>query len=626
MIHIDGPWLKDEYGRTLILRGVNLGGSSKVPLVPDGATHNRTGFFDHRQISFVGRPFPLKEADDHFRRLRRWGLTFLRFLVTWEAIEHAGPGSYDLEYLEYLRAIVQKAAEHGLELFIDPHQDVWSRFSGGDGAPGWTFEVVGLDVAKFAPTGAAIVHQVHGDPFPRMIWPSNSGKLASATMFTLFFGGNDFAPYTKVEGEPVQDYLQRHYLAAMQQVALTLKDLPNVIGYDTMNEPLAGYIGWKDLYNPGGMIKLGDSPSPWQSMLLASGIPQEVEVWKLGLSGSRKVATRLLNQEKQRAWLAGCDCVWRQNGVWDIGKDGLPQLCQPDYFSRIGSREVDFNRDYLRPFANRYAAALRAIDPNVIIFVETQPEHPLPEWGETDAQDIVSAPHWYDSFVLFMKNYHPFLAVDNHAQKLVIGPSRIRQSFAQQLGLLKEAARQRMREAPTLIGEFGIPFDIQGNKSYQTGNFGPQTNALDRSYRAMDDNLLSCTLWNYTADNTNARGDQWNNEDLSIFSRDQLKDRRNPDSGGRALPAVVRPYARKIAGEPLHMSFNFEKGTFEFEFRHDPAIKAPTEIYLPSLHYSDGLRVDLSDGSYEHHPDDQSLIYHHTSDIAVHFIRIQRQK
>ena len=121
-----------------MLRGVNLGGSSKVPYTPNGATHLREKFFDHRHVSFIGRPFPLEEADEHFGRLRTWGLTFLRFLVTWEAIEHAGPGIYDLDYLDYLHAIIQKAAEHGLTVFIDPHQDVWSRFSGGDGAPGWT--------------------------------------------------------------------------------------------------------------------------------------------------------------------------------------------------------------------------------------------------------------------------------------------------------------------------------------------------------------------------------------------------------------------------------------------------------------------------------------------------------
>ena len=94
-MHIDGPCFKDESGRTLLLRGVNLGGSSKVPYTPNGATYIREGFFDHRNVSFVGRPFPLEEADEHFARLRKWGLTFLRFLVTWEAVEHTAPGVYD---------------------------------------------------------------------------------------------------------------------------------------------------------------------------------------------------------------------------------------------------------------------------------------------------------------------------------------------------------------------------------------------------------------------------------------------------------------------------------------------------------------------------------------------------
>lgn len=45
-IKVNGSWFKDERGRTLHLRGVNLGGSTKVPSIPNGATWNREGFFD----------------------------------------------------------------------------------------------------------------------------------------------------------------------------------------------------------------------------------------------------------------------------------------------------------------------------------------------------------------------------------------------------------------------------------------------------------------------------------------------------------------------------------------------------------------------------------------------------
>ena len=63
--------------------------------------------------------------------------------------------------------MVQKAGEHGWTLFIDPHQDVWSRFSGGDGAPGWTLEAAGLDMTHFDSTGAAITHQRARRPIPQ---------------------------------------------------------------------------------------------------------------------------------------------------------------------------------------------------------------------------------------------------------------------------------------------------------------------------------------------------------------------------------------------------------------------------------------------------------------------------
>ena len=38
-------------------------------------------------------------------------------------------------------------------------------------------------------------------------------------------------------------WLQGHYLGAMMAVAQRLKDMPHVLGFDTLNEPSAGWIG-----------------------------------------------------------------------------------------------------------------------------------------------------------------------------------------------------------------------------------------------------------------------------------------------------------------------------------------------------------------------------------------------
>jgi hypothetical protein len=598
----------DEYGRTLLLRGVNLGGSTKVPSRPDGATWNAEGFFNHRDVSFVGRPFPLDEADEHFSRLQNWGFTFVRFLITWEAIEHEAPGMYDEEYLDYLLEVVSKAGEYGIQLFIDPHQDVWSRFSGGDGAPGWTFEAIGMDLTKFRETGAAITHQEHGDPFPRMIWPSNYGKLANLTMWTLFFGGDDFAPRTTVEGVPVQKYLQDHYIDAIQQVAIKLKGMPNVVGFDTMNEPSAGLIGVRDLTQPAGLMLAGESPSVFQAMQLGAGIPQEVEVWKLGLTGMRKVGSKTVNHNRQSVWLDGFKPIWMQNGVWDVDEDGEPRLLQPEHFWKINGRSVKFYRENFCPFANRYAEKIRGIQKDAIIFVEGVPTTEEISWTAGDAPNIVHAAHWYDILTLLSKNFRSFFTVDMRTQKLVLGPQKVLQTFTDQIAGLIEVSEQQMNNAPTLIGEVGIPFDMKNKAAYRTGDFSTQRAAMDATLRALEANLVSFTLWNYTADNTNQRGDQWNDEDLSIFSRDHQLGSGDINDGGRALEAVLRPYAYKIPGDPLRMSFDIKKRVFDFEYVQDPHVDAPMVFFVPNYQYPEGYAMEISSEKYKATEEGQYLI------------------
>ncbi len=623
-LKIEDSWFKDAEGRIVLPRGVNLGGSTKLPYTPDGRTHIKEGFYNHREVSFVGRPFPLKEADEHFQRLQKWGLTFLRFLVTWEAIEHKAPGEYDTEYLDYVRAMVDKAHEYGMTLFIDPHQDVWSRWTGGDGAPGWTLEALGFAPERLHATHATITHQEWQERYPVMIWASNYNRLAAATMFSVFFGGNDFAPNTKINDVSAQDYLQSHYFKAMQALATKLKGAPNVIGYDTMNEPSAGYIGFSDLTKLEYKLKTGITATPYQAMLLGWGLPQTVDEWQLGATGNRKIAEMTLSTGGQKAWKDDVNCIWRENGVWDVDAEGRAHLLRTNHFAYANGRPVTFVQDYLRPFANRYANAIREVDPNAIIFFEADAlgDDYAPQWDETDAKNVVFAPHWYDGLTLFTKRYLPFAAFDTRTLKVVFGMEKVKKSFASQLKHYKDNSKQHMGNVPTVIGEIGIPYDMNGGLAYRTGNFSAQELAADASMRALEANLLPFTWWNYTADNTNERGDGWNAEDLSIFSRDQQTDPNDIHSGGRALKAIVRPYAKAVAGIPVRMTYQMHTGVFEFTFKHDNAITAPTEFFIPSYQYPHGYNAEVSDGEFEIDTLNQRLIYRHSERDMPHFIRV----
>jgi hypothetical protein len=599
-MHTDGIWIKDDLGRTLILRGVNLGGSTKVPFSPNGATYRREGFFDHRNVSFVGRPFPMEEADEHLSRLRSWGMTFLRFLITWEAIEHQGPGQYDEAYLEYLHQVVKKAGDYGIDVFIDPHQDVWSRWTGGDGAPGWTLEAVGMDPSRLFSTGAAISHQEYGDPFPRMIWSSNYSRLGAATMFTFFFGGNDFAPETRIEGIPVQEYLQSHYINAVCQVARRLKDLPNVVGYDTLNEPGRGFIGDPDIGSYGdSFMRRGPSPTPFQCMLLGAGYSQKVKVFEFSPNGLKEENTdTVLNPDGVHLWKEGYGCPWKQNGVW-TDEDGPARILRPDHFARVDGRPVDFTSQYLKPFLIRFTKAIRQVHPDAVIFLEGPPmakDHF--QWGPEDPVNVVHGGHWYDGVTLVTKHFDPDCRTNFNVNAADQPEADVYDFFVRQLADKKKEAVEGMGGIPTLIGEFGLPFDLDDKIAYRTGDFSVHTQALDFYYRAMEENLLNCTIWNYTADNTNERGDMWNDEDLSIFSRDQQHDPGDIDSGGRGLGAVVRPYARKTAGIPLRMCFDRNNRIFEFEYRYDEGIDGPTEIFVPDFQYPNGYQVELLKGQY----------------------------
>ncbi len=101
---------------------------------------------------------------------------------------------------------------------------------------------------------------------------------------------------------------------------------------------------------------------------------------------------------------------------------------------------------------------------------------------------------------------------------------------------------------------------MNDGEAFRTGDWSKQEIALDASYRAIDELLLHTTQWNYTADNSHAHGDQWNDEDLSIFSPDDVDRSRRPRLR-RTGDARVLPPVRPTLGRRARSRMAFDLAT-----------------------------------------------------------------
>ncbi|KAM5354064.1 hypothetical protein ACJ41O_000714 [Fusarium nematophilum] len=471
---LDGRFV-DGHGRTLSLRGLNVSGSSKLPTEPNGLSHLTEHFYEHRTVTFVGRPFPLEEAPLHFRRLREWGCPLVRLLVTWESLGHAGPDpetDLDLEYVDYLRQLIEMMPRYGIKCFVCAHQDVWSRFSGGSGAPGWTFEVVGFDIEAFTDTGAAYVHSQDekkrasepvnpkepGGPF---LWPSGYQKLAASTMATLFWAGDALAPQLTCRRSlddaddqvSVQTFLQDAFIEAFGRLADEVGDLEACIGFEPMNEPHRGLINLHHFHswNYDTDLHIGHCPSFAQSLALGSGHAQKVKYYVRTWPWPTRVSHKSLIDPKGRsAWLSLDDgepigygrgmgkCVWQAHGVWEWDeKKQVARVPDLDYFEvdhRAGreGQPIEWYRDCYAPFLDKFAKRMARKRSSQFSFIEPIPNEFMPPWPTEGIDDkkwkkqryaedtvistprprnFVYAPHFYDLNVLFNK-HHSWMSVN----------------------------------------------------------------------------------------------------------------------------------------------------------------------------------------------------------------------
>ncbi|KAI0819374.1 glycoside hydrolase [Trametes gibbosa] len=596
---VHGRHFVDAYGRVCNLRGVNISGNCKTP-----ANHDHDSFpANHADVTFVGRPFPLEEAPDHLARLRRWGLTFVRFLITWEAVEHSGPGIYDTEYLEYVCNLLSLFPQYGLVAFVALHQDVWSRYTGGSGAPAWTLEAVGFDLHGLEEPGAAWLKGQKGGGHTeeeRGLWPCGYQKLAAATMSTCFWAGDMFAPKLKAkmaDGREVtiQQFLQESFLNMWEVIAKAVGGLEAVLGFEIMNEPHRGYIELQSMhafdYNTD--LHLGHVPTAFQSFMLGAGYPTTVGHWTRSFPmPTRLTSQRVINTSGQKAWREDGptqgNCLWQMHGVWGWDqKKNEGVVLRENYFRRdpASGRDLEWYTDFWYPFVKRWAERVRSVtSEDKLVFTEPIPNEFCPaSWTpERRPSNMVYAPHWYDLNTLFMKAFGNFTVNVQGLSRGMFplkafywGQKGARDNFALQIRNIVEAGYRSLGETPIIIGECGIPMDMNKGEAFETDRWDWQTKMMDAMITALERSLVGFTLWNYNPDNDDHRGDDWNGENFSWFSQkralptswlDYRQTSPTLDNGGRILRSVVRPYPAKTAGIPLRFDYELNTGEFTFEW------------------------------------------------------------
>jgi len=233
-----------------------------------------------------------------------------------------------------------------------------------------------------------------------------------------------------------------------------------------------------------------------------------------------------------------------------------------------------------------------------------------------------------------------------------IGETAIRNCFAHQLTAIRDEGTQFMGVHPCVFTEIGIPYDMDNKYAYTTGDYSSQIAALDANHFALEESKANgFALWTYVATNNHFWGDQWNGEDLSIYSLDDKplptgtfspadsrasldtsspsfsqaqssetlnvspgnlgktlsRDQMSSKSAGgdvrglRAAEAFVRPTPIATHGNITSYGFDLRSCTFKLAVSAPSSTPEalPTTIFLPEFHYPTGeTTVEVSGGKW----------------------------
>ena len=205
-LHVENGRIVDEANREVMLRGMN----ARIEGIFD------VTFSDGRTRLEPIPTFAQQDAEE----MAAVGINFLRLPMNWSGIEPE-EGEFNLQYLEQVDEIIEHCRNAGIYVLLDFHQDAYSKELGEDGAPYWAI----LPQTEFTLDG------------PLEDLDERRGSPVVLAAFENFF-------------DNTQGLMDR-FMPTVELVAARYADDSTVLGYESMNEPVAFHAndGINKLFN-----------------------------------------------------------------------------------------------------------------------------------------------------------------------------------------------------------------------------------------------------------------------------------------------------------------------------------------------------------------------------------------
>lgn len=224
-------WFMDQYGRYVLLRGVNIDSQSKkAPFYLPVKINSMTDF-----------DAELKRISPCLKGLQDLGFNVVRLVVIWKGMEPLPDGGLSKGYVQALSRFIDALYRYDVFVIVEFHQDIASDWYGGEGFPDWALAVDKKHPLPRTPPGPSSHWFLRYEPVwwpvymwvdPHWPWDPPLNDLVRNTERSFWSNRCDNVLWN-LKDFPTQSAL----IHTVGNSAALWKTNPAVIGYDLFNEP-----------------------------------------------------------------------------------------------------------------------------------------------------------------------------------------------------------------------------------------------------------------------------------------------------------------------------------------------------------------------------------------------------